>query len=92
MAAGPAFRPGRVGGLSVLDILPLLLFLKEFPQAEDFDGHLPAQALDPALLASKPPRRIASYGTRTGPITPIAGSSAVDAEMLERLRALGYLK
>jgi type I phosphodiesterase/nucleotide pyrophosphatase len=92
MAAGPAFRPGRVGGVSVLDILPLLLFLKDFPQAEDFDGQLPAQALDPALLASKPPRRIASYGTRMGPITHIAGSSAVDAEMLERLRALGYLK
>ena len=92
MAAGPAFRPGRVEGLSVLDILPLLLFLKDFPQAEDFDGHLPAQALDRTLLASRPPRRIASYGTRTGSVTHIAGSSAVDAEMLERLRALGYLR
>jgi hypothetical protein len=92
MAAGPAFRPGRVEGLSVLDVLPLLLYLKDFPQADDFDGHLPAQALDAGLLASKPPRRIASYGTRAGTIPHIAGSSAVDAEMLERLRALGYLK
>ncbi|HEY2943101.1 MAG TPA: alkaline phosphatase family protein [Vicinamibacteria bacterium] len=92
MAAGPAFRPGRVERVSVLDILPLLLFLKDFPQADDFDGHLPTEVLDPTRLAAKPPRRIASYGTRTGSITHVAGSSAVDAEMLERLRALGYLR
>jgi hypothetical protein len=92
MAAGPAFRPGRVDGLSVLDVTPLLLYLKGFPLAEDFDGRLPVQALDPALLASQPPRRIASYGDRLQGGQRLEASSAVDAEMLERLRALGYLK
>ena len=92
LAAGPAFRAGRVEGLSVLDVLPLLLFLKGFPVAEDFDGDLPMQVLDPELLASRPPRRIASYGTRGRMAQHLEGSSAVDAEMLERLRALGYLR
>jgi hypothetical protein len=92
LAAGPAFRPGRVEGLSVLDVLPLLLYLKGFPLAEDFDGRLPAEVLQPGLLASSPPRRIASYGRRGREGQALAGSSEVDAEMLERLRALGYLQ
>jgi Type I phosphodiesterase / nucleotide pyrophosphatase len=92
LAAGPAFRPGRIDGLSVLDVLPLLLFLKGFAVAEDFDGKLPEQALDPALLAAHPPRRIASYGTRGRTAHVAQGAADVDAQMLERLRALGYLQ
>jgi Type I phosphodiesterase / nucleotide pyrophosphatase len=92
LAAGPAFRPGRVDGLSALDVLPLLLFLKGFPVAEDLDGDLPVQVLDPGLLAARPPRRIASYGSRERRIEGAHGTADADAQMLERLRALGYLK
>jgi len=92
LAAGPAFRAGRVDGLSVLDMMPLLLYLKGFPLAQDFDGRLPADALRPELLAASPPRQIASYG-RQGQGGPRAlGGSDVDAAMIERLRALGYLR
>jgi hypothetical protein len=72
--------------------MPLLLYLKGFPVAEDFDGRLPTQALQPGLLASSPPRRIASYGRRGREGQHVEGSSEVDAQMLERLRALGYLQ
>jgi len=92
LAAGPAFRAGRVAGLSVFDVMSLLLYLKGFPVAEDFDGRLPREALQPGLLASSPPRRIASYGGRGRDGQHLEGSSEVDAEMLERLRALGYLQ
>jgi hypothetical protein len=92
LAAGPAFRPGRVDGMSVLDVLPLLLYLKGFPLAEDFDGGLPAQALQPALLEASPPRRIASYGRQGQGAGGTHGGSDVDAAMIERLRALGYLR
>jgi hypothetical protein len=92
LAAGPAFRPGRVEGLSVLDVMPLLLYLKGFPVAEDLDGRLPTEVLQPGLLASIPPRRIASYGSRGEAPAHPEGSSEVDAEMMERLRALGYLR
>lgn len=92
LAAGPAFRPGRVDGLSVLDVMPLLLYLKGFAVAEDFDGRLPVAALDPALLAASPPRTIASYGRKGLGALPADGSSDVDEAMMERLRALGYLR
>jgi type I phosphodiesterase/nucleotide pyrophosphatase len=91
LAAGPAFRPGRVDGLSVYDVMPLLLYLKGFPQAEDLPGMLPAAALDASLLSRQPPRRVATYGDRYTP-RPAGGTREADAEMRERLRALGYLQ
>ncbi len=92
LAAGPAFRPGRVEGLTVLDVLPLLLYLKGFPVAEDFAGKLPTEALRAELLEAVPPKRIASYGRREAPSLEARSSDAVDEEMTERLRALGYVQ
>jgi hypothetical protein len=90
LASGPAFRAGRVEGLTVYDVLPLLLHLKGFPVARDLPGRVPLQALGDELR-SAPPATIASYGARdaeaAGP-----GTRAVDDEVLERLRALGYVK
>ena len=92
LAAGPAFRPGRVDGLSVLDVMPLLLYLKGFPVARDLDGRLPAEVLQPGLLAARPPVQISSYGRRGQGGARAEGGSDVDAAMIERLRALGYLR
>jgi hypothetical protein len=91
VAAGPAFRPGRVEGLTVYDVMPMLLHLKGFPVAQDLHGHVPLQVFTDAFRAEGPPDTIASYGGRdegaTGP-----GTRAVDDEIIERLRALGYVK
>ena len=91
VAAGPAFRPGRVDGLTVYDVMPLLLYLKGFPQADDLPGALPTAALDPDLLKQQPPTRIATYrdgyAARSG-----GGTREADAEIHERLKALGYVQ
>jgi len=92
LAAGPAFRAGHVEGLTVFDVLPLLLYLKGWPIAEDFAGRLPAAALRTELLDAQPPARIASYGTREAPSLEARSSGSVDEEMTERLRALGYVQ
>ena len=90
-AAGPAFRPGRVDGLGVLDVMPLLAYLKGLPVAEDLRGHLPEGLLRPELLAALPPRAVPTYGSLARPESLEAASGEVDAAMLERLRALGYI-
>jgi hypothetical protein len=90
-AAGPDFAAGRFDGLSVVDMLPLWAYLKGLPVADDLAGRLPAEVLRPATLESRPPSRGPSYGASRA---SEGGSDSpdVDEEMLERLRALGYLK
>jgi hypothetical protein len=91
LAAGPAFRAGRVDGLGVHDVMPLLLQARGLPLAEDLEGRLPTVAFAPGFLESVPTRSVRTYG-RWG--TPHAGpgTAAADAAAIERLRALGYLQ
>jgi hypothetical protein len=91
LAAGPAFRPGRVEGLSLYDIMPLMTCLKRFPVAEDLEGHVPEKVLDPTFLANAPVRRVATYGPR-GAVVTARGGGVADEAQLERLRALGYIQ
>jgi hypothetical protein len=91
LAAGPAFRPGHYEGISVYDILPMLVVLKRLPLAENLPGHVHTEVFDPAFLSSAPIQRVAAYNRRGSPRGAGAGSAA-DEEALERLRALGYIK
>jgi hypothetical protein len=91
LAAGPAFRRGRVEGLSVFEVMPLLAYLKDLPLAQDLAGRLPEEVLSEKLLASRPPRRVASYGDRWEGIGA-ARDAPLEREMLKRLEALGYLE
>jgi len=91
IAAGPAFRPGLVENLSVRDVLPLLLRLKGFPVAEDLAGRVPDEVFDAGFLRRTPMTTIASFGRRDD-LDAILSSTDVDEEMVERLRALGYVE
>lgn len=91
VAAGPAFRAGRVEGLTVNDMMPLLLATKGFPVADDLAGHTPDHVFSPEHLGRHPLRRVATFGT-SGGIGRDRESPAAEAEMRERLRALGYLQ
>jgi hypothetical protein len=90
IAAGPAFRNLPVDGLSVYDILPLLLYLKGFPVADDLAGQVPRAVFEDRFLRDNAVARVATYGARRGLDQPVGG--AVDDDLLARLRALGYVK
>jgi len=91
LAAGPAFRPGHYEGISVYDILPMLVVLKRLPLAENLPGQVHEEVFEPSFLAATPIRRVADYG-RYGAGPGPGAASAADEEALERLRALGYSK
>jgi Type I phosphodiesterase / nucleotide pyrophosphatase len=91
VAAGPAFGHGRVEGLTVYDVLPLLAYLKGFPVAEDLSGHVPLRVFAAAFAAKHSVVSVASYGTRRAPTT-VAARSHTDAAVMDHLRALGYVK
>jgi tetratricopeptide (TPR) repeat protein len=92
---GSRVRAGRrIERPTLLDVAPTVLALAGVPPAADMPGRVLADALDlpPALAAT--PRSIASYETgETGSRAADAGAgSSVDPEILEHLRALGYLE
>ncbi len=93
LAAGPAFRPGRVEGLGVLDVMPLLLELKGFALARDMQGHLPKLALSEDWLAREQPPEIESYDSlRRGQLSVSLDDPRLDQAEIDGLRALGYIK
>ena len=93
---GPHIKRGfRLEGASVLDVTPTVLALMGLPVARDMDGRPLTEAFNEVFLSGHPVDEIESYepllaearGRRqAGP-----AESPVDEEMLEKLRALGYL-
>jgi hypothetical protein len=89
VARGPAFTPGRVDGLGVYDVFPLLARLKGLPVADDLAGRVPEQVLS-ASARARPIHRVAHYGAAA--LAAEGDAAGEDKEMMERLRALGYVQ
>jgi hypothetical protein len=71
-------------------MMPLFLALKGWPVANDFVKGVPTHVFKESFLEKHPVETIDSYGTRTVSL-PEEGPIVADDEMIERLRALGYL-
>jgi len=76
----------------VLDVTPTLLTLMGLPVADDMDGRVLTEAIEPAFLERYPVTTILSYeeGVTADESEPI--ESPVDDEVRERLRSLGYIE
>lgn len=90
--AGKPIRPGSsLGAPSVLDVTPTLLALMGLPVGVDMDGRVIWRALRNEFLAEHPVRYIPTYDINVqGDDTPI--ESPMDDQIMERLRALGYIE
>jgi predicted AlkP superfamily phosphohydrolase/phosphomutase len=80
---------------SVLDITPTILALCGFPVAEDMDGSVLTEAIDPDFLRAHPVRTIETYELEREPADAVDREpieSPIDDEVRERLRALGYIE
>jgi arylsulfatase A-like enzyme len=90
LAAGPAFRPGEVEGLTILDVLPLVAEIKGLPIADDLDGREASVSLGERFVPPGPVRRVRTYGERF-PSGAGLQTSGAEQEQMDRLRALGYM-
>ncbi len=89
LAAGPDIDPrASLEGLRIHDVAPTLLYGLDLPVAEDFEGRAWTELYTPEFRAAHPVRSIASWGAAREGAAP---TSEADAELLEQLRALGYL-
>ncbi len=91
--SGRGVRAGTLSGAQVYDVTPTVLAMFGLPRANDMDGVVLSEALDPSVF---PPvvNLLATY--ETGPRTARGTSakpvkSPVDEELKERLKSLGYI-
>ena len=92
VASGPGIQPGtKVAGASVYDVMPTLLRALGFPTAEDHDGRV----LETVFSDKATSTAIESYDSYFHSWklanTTAPANRAIDEEMHERLRALGYV-
>jgi predicted AlkP superfamily phosphohydrolase/phosphomutase len=87
--AGPSAAPGGLFA-SIEDIAPTIQYLLGEPIPESMEGRLIDAAIDPALLASRPPTYSASEVARSGGVRAFEDDEAGDVQ--DRLRGLGYIE
>ena len=89
IAAGPVIDPTvEPGKIHSLDITPTVLFALGLPVAEDFDGAATTEIFTDDFRDRFPLQTIPTWGVRDQREAP---DSQADEELLEELRALGYL-
>ncbi|MCZ6506869.1 MAG: alkaline phosphatase family protein, partial [Acidobacteria bacterium] len=88
-AAGPDFDPAAtLDGIHVHDIAPTILYGLGLPVGEDFAGRAWLELFSSEYRASRPLRTVATWGTMD---RSEAAASEADEEILDDLRALGYI-
>jgi hypothetical protein len=84
---GPA-RGADLGTVSSRDVAPTVLHLVGLPVSGELDGRVLEAAFDDGFRSAHPVAHVARYGRRRAG----AAASGFDREMIEELRALGYIQ
>jgi predicted AlkP superfamily phosphohydrolase/phosphomutase len=90
--AGPGVNKGaRIQPLSILDVAPLLLHALDLPIPPNLEGRFVSEALDPAVLGTRPPRYSDDGPVHTPEMVAAELDAEAESEILRRLQALGYV-
>jgi len=93
VAAGPEIQRGvDLAPLSILDVAPLMLHELGLPIPDALEGRLITEAIDAQSLAARPPRRDGSTESIADVRSDVVLDEQAEAEILDRLRALGYVE
>ena len=97
IAKGPGIRRGqRLDKRSILDIAPILLHSLDLPIPVNMEGEVPRRAYKAATLQARPVIKETDHENATQPRgTPPPGpilDQEAQAELLRRLRSLGYVE
>jgi hypothetical protein len=78
--------------LTVLDVAPLLAYLAGTPIPDDVEGSLREHWIRPEHLEAHPPQRIPAAELPRLPAREHLEASGDDADLIERLRSMGYVE
>lgn len=87
----PASLANHAKFVSVLDVLPTLLYLHGLPISNEIDGQVIYRALERSLARSQPRLSIPSYGDFESS-REVAIETDDEDEYLERMKSLGYIR
>jgi hypothetical protein len=85
---GARVRAADLGEASERDVAPTVLHLVGLPVSRELDGQALTRALDEAFARNHPVVHVDRYARRR----PAPAASGFDREMVEELRALGYIQ
>jgi arylsulfatase A-like enzyme len=89
---GGPIRKHLMKQAKVLDITPTVLYLSGLPVAQDMDGSVLVEAIDPGYLQKNPVTYISSYDDhKNQKDKKEAVDREVNEENMEQLKALGYV-
>lgn len=90
--SGPDVKKGyRLAESSILDMAPTVLYALDLPTAEDFDGKPLTDAFTAEYVAAHPVRTVPTYDTGIRNEAMPSMPENLSAEMVEKLKSLGYI-
>jgi predicted AlkP superfamily phosphohydrolase/phosphomutase len=93
VATGPGIRRGaRLPRLSILDVAPLVLHSLGLAVPEDLEGRVPTDLYEPSYFAAHPIASAESTHSPERARKPEPDLEGGDKDIVQRLKALGYLE
>jgi len=94
IASGPGIRRGHITtSADVFDITPTVLYLMDYPVADDLEGDIILDILDEDWLDSHPVKKVPAYSYLSNRLPPnVPFTSELNKYIKKRLKALGYLQ
>lgn len=91
LAAGPDIAPGRVDGLTIMEIMPLVMSLAGLPVADTLPGKLDYRPLAEGLFERVPLQTVTSYSNESIARASVDVSAEAEEEVVKSLQGLGYV-
>jgi phosphatidylserine decarboxylase len=89
---GAAEAPADPAPARLEDVAPTILFGLGAPVSGELAGRARTDLFSAAINARSPLRMVETWGRRGAPPRPVEAGRALDEEMRERLRSLGYVR
>ena len=79
-------------GARVHDIMPTIMAMLGLPVARDLDGRVLEETFRETFLRQNPISHVDTYGSRSVPVRSEGAVPSLDEELVEQLRAIGYIR
>jgi hypothetical protein len=92
LAYGPDVQPGRINGMTIMEVMPTLANLLGMPISNDLPGDVDERVLTESFRRDHPAEYVSDYRDVTWSRTGGEGvSRAAQEETMDALRGLGYI-